>query len=405
MFPSVFIRLILATALALVAVGLGLWRQPVPLGPQLPGAAWPGADQAAAGIPGTAADATPNVRTASLGGWHLEARGSIPMPEATLAAHASNLLAMPPAHPALLTAFWFAGDRESAPNVQIAASQWDRASQAWLPARFVVNRHILAQQLGFGVRRLGNPVAWLDGDGRMQLFVVATGWGGWAASRIVQLRQSGPSSSLPDLVFEPVRVLPLSWLWNISYLVRNAPLIAEDAGMVLPVHFELGLKHASVLRFDSGGQFVGLTPVSHQLDRLQPTLVAQSATDWLALMRVQRPDGKIARAQTTDAGAHWRDLPDLSLDNPDAAVAGLGLAPQNMVLAYNPSTQGRTALDLATSNNGQQWALLAKLAQGGPGSEFSYPALAFADGKLWVSYTVDRTHLEWQRFGIKMAAP
>ncbi len=332
--------------------------------------------------------------------WTLEARGSLPMPPDTLAAHASNLVAMPPNHPAALTAFWFAGDRESAPNVQIAASQWSRADQQWTPARFVVNRHAMAAQLGYGLRRLGNPVAWLDTEGRMHLFVVATGLGGWAASRILQLRQTDPASDA--LTFEPVRMLPLSWLWNTSYLVRNPPVMLSDGGMVLPVHFELGLKHASALRFSAQGDFVGMVRISAQWDRLQPSLVMQSPTDWLALMRVQRPQGQIAVARTTDAGVHWVDMPDLHLDNPDSAVAGLGLRPERMVLAFNPSAQGRTTLQLDQSSNGADWSVAAVLGQGEGLAEFSYPAMTWVEGKLWVSYTVDRKHIEWQRFS---AAP
>ncbi len=332
------------------------------------------------------------------GGWTLEARGSIPMPAGTLAAHASNLLAMPPGDPAALTAFWFAGDRESAPNVQIAASQWSRTRQQWTPARFVVNRHVAGLELGHGLRRLGNPVAWLDGDGRMHLFVVATGWGGWAASRVLQLRQTSVSADLQDLRFEPVRVLPLSWLWNISYLVRNPPLTLADGGMVLPVHFELGTKHASALHFDAQGEYVGLVRLSMLHDRLQPTLVMQSPTDWWAFMRVQREQGKIAVARTLDAGRSWTDQPDLPLDNPDAAVAGTGLAPNRMVLAYNPSTQGRAALYLGESGNGQNWSVAAALDKGIEPDEYSYPAMAWSSGKLWVTYTADRTHIQWQRF-------
>ena len=332
------------------------------------------------------------------GSWTLEARGSIPMPADTLAAHASHLLGMPADSPAALTAFWFAGDRESAPNVQIAASQWSRARQQWTPARFVLNRHIAGLELGHGLRRLGNPVAWLDGDGRMHLFLVATGWGGWAASRIVQLRQSSVSTDLQDLRFEPIRVLPLSWLWNISYLVRNPPLTLADGGMVLPVHFELGTKHASALRFDAQGGYVGMVRLSTHHDRLQPTLVMQTPTDWWAFMRVQREQGKIAVSRTGDAGSTWVDQPDLPLDNPDAAVAGLGLAPKRMVLAYNPSARGRTALYLGESADAQNWSVAAALDKGVEPDEFSYPALAWSSGKLWVSYTADRTHIQWQRF-------
>jgi predicted neuraminidase len=326
-------------------------------------------------------------------------KGEIPMPPDTRAAHASNLLVMPASSATALTVFWFAGDRESAPNVQIAASQWDRKTQAWSAARFVVNRHAMGELLGYGLRRLGNPVAWLDGQGRMHLFVVATGWGGWAASRILHLRQSSSGQNLQELAFEPMGVLPLSWLWNTSFLVRNAPLPLQDGGMLLPVHFELGLKYASALRFDRDGTMVGMQRVSNQWDRLQPTLVMQSPEHWLALMRVQRPKGKIAVAASTDAGAHWSDQADLALDNPDSALAGLGLVPGQMLLAFNPSTSGRTSLALGHSTDGKTWKQLAMLEQGADPDEYSYPSLAWVDGHLWVSYTVDRQRIAWQRFG------
>ena len=209
MLISVILRCVLVVVLGLGTLVFGIWQRQVP-GPQHAEKPTPAVWPAPAGLQAES--------------WALDARGSIPMPADTLAAHASNLVAMPAGHSAALTAFWFAGDRESAPNVQIAASQWDRAGQQWTPARFVVNRHVMGQDLGYGLRRLGNPVAWMDGAGRMHLFVVATGWGGWAASRVLQLRQSSASSALNDLQFEPVRVLPLSWLWNISYLVRNPPV-------------------------------------------------------------------------------------------------------------------------------------------------------------------------------------
>lgn len=392
MLISVVLRCVLVVVLGLGTFALGVWQRQGPehqptIDPTSQAAVWP-----------APADLGP-------GGWALEARGRIPMPENTLAAHASNLVAMPPANPAALTAFWFAGDRESAPNVQIAASQWDRASQQWAPARFVVNRHTMGRELGYGLRRLGNPVAWLDGTGRMHLFVVATGWGGWAASRVLQLRQSSDSNTLQDLQFEPVRVLPLSWLWNISYLVRNAPLTLADGGMVLPVHFELGTKHASALHFDAQGAFLGMAYLSTHRDRLQPALVMQSLTDWWAFMRVQREQGKIAVSRTQDSGRSWQDQPDLPLDNPDAAVAGLGLAPRRMVLAYNPSSKGRTALNLGESTDGQSWSVAAAMEKGVEPDEFSYPAVAWSDGKLWVSYTADRTHIQWRRFAPSPASP
>jgi len=322
------------------------------------------------------------------------------MPEGAKAAHASSLLVMPPAQPAALTVFWFSGERESGPLVQIAASQLDRSTHTWSAPRIVANRHALGAQLGFGLRRLGNPVAWLDAQGRIHLYVVATGWGGWAASRILHLQQRSAEQTLDSLAFEPVRVLPLSWLWNTSHLVRNAPLPLGDGGMVLPVHFELGLKYPVAVRLDAQGNFVGMQRISARTHLLQPTLLAQSPQKWLALMRDGRPNGKVGAAQTTDGGQHWQDLPDLALDNPDASVGGMATASGQLLLLHNSSPGSRARLDLSHSRDGQHWSLLATLAEGGPIDEFSYPALAWADGSLWVSYTVDRERLAWQQFAL-----
>ena len=373
-----------ALLLLALALGLDLWQRP-----PMPGAA--------------AAFFAPDAQAVLASKLQPQAAGKIPMPEGAAAAHASNLLPMPAGHAAALTAFWFAGDRESAPNVQIAASQFDRASQQWLPARYVVDRHVMGEQLGFGLRRLGNPVAWLDGNGRVHLFVVATGWGGWAAARILHLVQDSAGSSLGELSFRPVRVLPLSWLWNTSFLVRNSPLPLADGGMLLPAHFEIGIKFPVALRFDREGEFLGMVRLSQRNFMLQPALLAHSATQWTALMRDIRPNGHVTAVQTQDGGRHWSDLPDLALVNPDAAVAGMALAPGQMLLAHNSSPYSRALLDLSSSPDALHWTPLQALAHGGEGDEYSYPAMAWADGALWVSYTDHRRSIAWQRFALPAA--
>ncbi|WP_414702950.1 exo-alpha-sialidase [Polaromonas sp. UBA4122] len=70
--------------------------------------------------------------------------------------------------------------------------------------------------------------------------------------------------------------------------------------------------------------------ISSRRHLLQPTLLMVSESHWLALMRDQRPAGKVAVAQTLDNGQNWVDFPDLALDNPDASVAGLALAPKRI---------------------------------------------------------------------------
>lgn len=329
----------------------------------------------------------------------LSGGGVMPMPANTPAAHASTLLAMPADHPSVLMAFWFAGTRESAPDVQIVASHFDRATRQWSPARFVVNRRVGWQKLGFGLRRLGNPVAWRDAEGRIHLFVVATGLGGWAAGRILHLRQPKAGQDFEQLSFEPVRVLPLSWLWNTSHLVRAMPLPLSDGGMMLPVYFELGLKYPVALRFDATGDFRGMVRMSRRGHLLQPTLLMRSETDWLALTRDSSAARQVQAVATADGGRHWQDLPAPALPNPDASLVGLGLQQELMLLVHNPRPEGRAELALSLSTDGgAHWRAVQALAQGAAGSEFSYPSMAWADDALWVSYTDQRRAIAWQRF-------
>jgi predicted neuraminidase len=241
-------------------------------------------------------------------------------------------------------------------------------------------------------------VAWLDAQGKVHLFVVATGLGGWAASRILHVKQA--DSATARVNFDSPRLLPLSWLWNLSFLVRGAPLPLADGGMMLPVYFELGIKYPVALRFDSQGGFQGLTRMSRRKDILQPSIVALNGAHWLAFMRDNRLDGTVAVAQTRNAGLDWRDLRDLNLPNPDASIFALAVAPGHFVLAHNSSPKSRQTLDLSESENGTDWERVQTLATGSkPGAEYSYPAMVVADGSLWVSYTDGRERIAWQRFG------
>jgi predicted neuraminidase len=345
-------------------------------------------------------------KPASLPVITLQASGKIPMPADTPAAHASSLVVMPPGGAAQVLAFWFAGQRESAPNVQIAFSWFDRAAQAWVPSRFVVNRFALGQQLGYGVRRLGNPVAWLDVEGRVHVFVVATGLGGWAAGRIVHLRQdsdavASSADALSKLQFSPVRMLPLSWLFNTSHLVRTAPMPLADGGMVLPVYFELGLKYPVALRFGAQGQWLGMTRMSTRTDILQPAIVPITATQWVGWMRDHGAQRKVAAVGTDDAGATWRDMPSLSIDNTGSSVAALRLLTGQFVMAHNKSMDTRRDMDLSASVDGNAWRSVTNVENGAKESdEFSYPALAWDGQSLWLSYTDMRREIAWRRYSV-----
>jgi predicted neuraminidase len=95
----------------------------------------------------------------------------------------------------------------------------------------------------------------------------------------------------------------------------------------------------------------------------------------------------------------------LALDNPDSAVAAVGMAPGQMLLAHNSSPGSRAKLDLSQSSDGRHWTRVNTLEQGASEDEFSYPAMVWADGSLWISYTVDRQRIAWQRLAVSSTKP
>ena len=239
---------------------------------------------------------------------------------------------------------------------------------------------------------------WKDDDDRLHLFVVATGLGGWAASRIVHLQQQGDPYSLEEPHFEPKQVLPLSWLWNTSHLVRNTPLTLGDGGAALPVYFEIGAKYPVLVRLSRNGELIGINRISARRNLLQPALVPVDAKHWLAYMRMSGGTQRIAVAETRDGGLNGQDSPDLALPNPNASVAAMSLG-HVKAMAFNPSITTRDSLSLALSADGRDWVIGAELEAGKAGEEFSYPALAWVEEALWVSYTKRREKIAWQRFG------
>ena len=106
--------------------------------------------------------AVPSLTTTSPGRVTLTelSHAHIPAPRGMPSAHASTLAALPGNR---MLAFWWAGSRESGPDVKVFASTW--AHGAWSATRMVASRDTLGAELGFGVRRIGNPVAWTDRTG------------------------------------------------------------------------------------------------------------------------------------------------------------------------------------------------------------------------------------------------
>jgi predicted neuraminidase len=307
----------------------------------------------------------------------------IPMPQGVPSAHASSLATLPGEE---MLAVWWAGSRESGPDVQVYASRWSDGK--WGAPRAVASRASLGAALGFGVRRVGNPVAWTAPDGKVHLYVVATGLGGWAASRVAHLVSNDHGES-----FTMRRVLPMSPLFNTSVLVRTTPVGLADGGWWLPVYFELGIKYPMMMAFDKDGEPTSLTRIGERTTTLQPTILPVSPSVAHALMRDHSDEKRVQRALSRDGGASWQDLPALALPNHDTSVAALRLSNGAFVLLHNHVVEGgssRSLLRLSVSHDAQTWRHVADVARGEAGDEFSYPTLQQMGDELHVTYTAQR---------------
>lgn len=308
----------------------------------------------------------------------------IDMPRDVPSAHASSLAVLPGAE---MLAFWWAGARESAPDVKIYASRW--ADGDWGPPYEIASRWSLGRALGFGIRRIGNPAAWTARDGKINLFVVATGLGGWAASRVVHLVSSDLGRS-----FDVRRVLPMSPLFNTSVLVRTSPVGLADGGWLLPAYFELGIKYPLVMSFENDGEPRWLSRIGERTGALQPALVPLSAFEAHAWMRDQGEDRRVQQAFTRDGGATWEDLPPLDLPNHGSSVAALRLSGGGFVLLHNhveDDASARNILRLSVSTDARSWEHVKDIARGASHEEFSYPSVQQLGDELHVTYTSRRT--------------
>ena len=325
------------------------------------------------------------------------ATGLIPMPDGVPSAHASALTVLPSGE---LLAFWWAGARESAPDVSLYLSRY--ADGRWSAARKVADRGSLGRELGFAVRRIGNPSVWTAPDGRVHVFLVATGLGGWAAARVLQLVSTDAARS-----FHVRRMLPLTPLANTSVLVRTNPVGLDDGGWLLPAYFELRNKYPLIVSFDADGGPRWISRIGRSTTALQPALLPVSGTELRALMRDIGPSHRVQQAVSHDAGRHWDELPPLDVPNRDDSVAALRLAQGGYVMLHNDTLPGgspRQWLRLSTSADAEHWTPALDVERGVPGDEFSYPSVQQLGRQLHVTYTAQRKAIGHQVYDIEDGA-
>ncbi|MEY9335575.1 putative neuraminidase [Pseudomonas protegens] len=284
--------------------------------------------------------------------------------------HSSSVTALPGGD---LMAVWFAGSREGAADVQVRSARFDAQSGEWGAEQVLATRESTRVGTGRYIRKLGNPVIALGPDQRLWMFYVSVSVGGWATSAINLMVSDdlGRSWSAP-------RQLITSPFFNISTLVRAAPVFHADGAIGLPVYHEFMGKFAEYLYLSADGAVIDKFRISRGKHSLQPTIVPLDERRAVAMLRYAGDTHhKVLASRTEDAGQTWSEPYPLQPSNPNSSLAAVGTDDQGMLVALNDLQDGRFKLSLYGTDAGlSQWRPLVELDQSPDplGQPFSHEA-------------------------------
>ena len=293
--------------------------------------------------------------------------------------------------------FWYGGTREGSKDTSIYSRMLNRADNSWSDIEEVMTRQTVARETHRYIRKLGNPVALVNGD-EIWLFFVSVSVGGWAGSAI-NLSVSEDNGT----TWGPVKRLISSPFMNLSTLVKNTPLLTEKGDVILPAYHEFLGKFAELLQLDNSGNITNKYRISHGREAIQPVLLPADTTHATAFMRntSARQPGKLWFSRSQDNLADWTALEALTLPNPDAAITVVQLnIPDELLLVFNNHPTERDDISMAyRSDSSAAWQLVYRF-ETAVGSEnihnpFSYPFLLQThDGNFHLFYTWKREHIK-----------
>lgn len=288
--------------------------------------------------------------------------------------HSSSVTAMPDGG---LMAVWFAGSREGAADVQVRAARFDPRTDEWGAEQVLATRESTRDGTQRYIRKLGNPVIALGPDNRLWMFYVSVSVGGWATSAINLMVSDDLGSS-----WSAPRQLVTSPFFNISTLVRAAPVFHADGSIGLPVYHEFMGKFAEYLYLSAEGEVVDKFRISRGKHSLQPTIVPLDGQRAVAMLRYAgETHHRVLGSRTEDAGQTWSKPYPLEPANPNSSLAAVGTDDDGLLVALNDLQDGRFKLSLyGTDADLNEWRSVVELDQspdplGQPFSPEAYKAI------------------------------
>lgn len=307
-------------------------------------------------------------------------------------AHASSICELSDGS---LASVWYAGSREGAQDVAIHFSRHPSGGNgSWTEPRVIVSSDSAAHELNRFVKKVGNSLIFSDSNGRLWLVYVTISLGGWSGSSL----NVKTSDDFGDTWSKSQR-LTLSPFFNVSELVRNAPVPLSGGGFAIPIYHEFLGRFPELLLLRSSPLDGGIAWTKRRMEGgrsfIQPSVVAYNPQSAVAFFRCMSNRKAVAKSTTLDGGCTWSKPGYLDLPNPNSALSGLLLPDGKMLLTCNDSRSNRNNLRLAVSNdNGAHWTRIATL-EDEEGKEFSYPFMILdRHGRVHLVYT-------WKRKSIK----
>lgn len=245
---------------------------------------------------------------------------------------------------------YFAGSKEGASDVKIMQHFIDKQTLDFSPQREILSAKTLSFMSQKFIKKLGNPVIFKDSKGDIHFFVVGVSLGGWATSRIYQLKFS---SDLEHLEFK--NELQLGLLANFSHLIRTPAIMLENGGFMLPIYHELARKYPLVAFFDNEANLTHTRRLNYLKNQLQPTIIALNESECLAFFRNHKAYKNTSFLQKCKNGGYTWDAPQTSnLKSYDDSYVLLGYKAQNkhrILLLYNDGKRLENAVSVGNSRS------------------------------------------------------
>lgn len=279
-----------------------------------------------------------------------------------------------------LACVWYAGSREAVRDVSLYLSEsplpdappLDAAASApaWGSPRLVIDRDRAVADLDRFVDKVGNAVLFPDSTGRLWLVYVTIGLGGWSGSSL-----NACWSTDGGKTFSASRRLALSPFFNVSELVRAAPVLLDSGEIALPVYHECIGKFPEMLWLRPEGDrlLARKSRMAGGRSLLQPAVVPIGGVEAVAFLRDHGPARRLVEQRSSDCGRSWSAPKPTRLANPDASVAAIRLSTGAVLVALNRSATNRENLSLALHDpRSDEWRIVATLDRE-TGQKFAYP--------------------------------